>query len=39
MTENILKMLGLKIFSSLFTIGGSFAKNLNLLAQKEKNNI
>jgi hypothetical protein len=27
------------IFSSLLTIGGSFAKNLNLLAQKEKNNI
>ncbi len=25
------------IFSSLLTIGGSFAKNLNLLAQKEKN--
>jgi hypothetical protein len=25
------------IFSSLLTIRGSFAKNLNLLAQKEKN--
>jgi hypothetical protein len=29
----------LGIFSSLLTIGDSFAKNLNLLAQKEKNNI
>jgi hypothetical protein len=29
----------LVIFNSLLTSGGSFAKNLNLLAQKEKNNI
>jgi hypothetical protein len=27
------------IFCSLLTIGDSFAKNLNLLAQKEKNTI